>query len=55
MILQSLNQYYERLRDDPDADIPLFGFGKQEDPFCPGAQSGRETDPDSGPPREDEE
>jgi CRISPR-associated protein Csd1 len=30
MILQALNQYYERLKDDPHADIPLFGFGKQK-------------------------
>lgn len=25
-----MNQYYERLRDDPQADIPLFGFGRQK-------------------------
>jgi CRISPR-associated protein Csd1 len=34
MILQSLNQYYERLKDDPQADIPLFGFGKQKIHFA---------------------
>ena len=26
MILQALNQYYERLKDDPEADIPPLGF-----------------------------
>jgi CRISPR-associated protein Csd1 len=30
MILQTLNQYYERLKDDPQTDIPLYGFGKQK-------------------------
>jgi CRISPR-associated protein Csd1 len=34
MILQSLNQYYERLKDDPHTDIPLFGFGKQKIHFA---------------------
>ena len=34
MILQSLNQYYERLRGDPQADIPLFGFGRQKIHFA---------------------
>jgi CRISPR-associated protein Csd1 len=34
MILQSLNQYYERLKDDPQADIPLFGFGRQKIHFA---------------------
>ena len=30
MILQSLNVYYNRLRDDPEVDIPLPGFGSQK-------------------------
>ena len=34
MILQALDQYYERLKDDPQADIPLFGFGKQKIHFA---------------------
>ena len=34
MILQALNQYYERLKDDPQTDIPLFGFGKQKIHFA---------------------
>jgi CRISPR-associated protein Csd1 len=34
VILQSLNQYYERLKDDPQVDIPLFGFGKQKIHFA---------------------
>lgn len=29
MILQALNYYYERLKDNPDLDIPILGFGKQ--------------------------
>ncbi|MDD3313216.1 type I-C CRISPR-associated protein Cas8c/Csd1 [Pseudodesulfovibrio sp.] len=29
MILQALNDYYERLLADPDADVPEFGFGLQ--------------------------
>ena len=34
MILQALNQYYERLKEDPQVDIPLFGFGKQKIHFA---------------------
>ena len=34
MILQALNRYYERLKDDPETDIPLFGFGKQKIHFA---------------------
>lgn len=34
MILQALNQYYERLKGDPQSDIPLFGFGKQKIHFA---------------------
>jgi CRISPR-associated protein Csd1 len=34
MILQALDQYYERLKDDPQSDIPLFGFGKQKIHFA---------------------
>jgi CRISPR-associated protein Csd1 len=34
VILQTLNQYYERLKDDPQADIPLYGFGKQKIHFA---------------------
>jgi CRISPR-associated protein Csd1 len=34
MILQSLNKYYERLKDDPHADIPLLGFGRQKIHFA---------------------
>lgn len=30
MILQSLSVYYNRLRDDPEVDIPLPGFGSQK-------------------------
>jgi CRISPR-associated protein Csd1 len=30
MILQSLNAYYNRLKDDPKTDIPLFGFSRQK-------------------------
>ena len=30
MILQSLNVYYNRLRDDQEVDIPLPGFGSQK-------------------------
>ena len=25
MILQALNSYYQRMLDDPDAEIPAFG------------------------------
>lgn len=34
MILQALNDYYIRMADDPDVDIPPFGFGKQGVHFC---------------------
>ncbi|MBN1827604.1 MAG: type I-C CRISPR-associated protein Cas8c/Csd1 [Deltaproteobacteria bacterium] len=34
MILQALNHYYERLKEDPETDIPLFGFGKQKIHFA---------------------
>jgi len=30
MILQALNAHYERLKNDPQSDIPLFGFGNQK-------------------------
>lgn len=29
MILQSLNSYYQRLKDNPDVDIPLQGFSQR--------------------------
>lgn len=34
MILQALNNYYQRLRDNPDIDMPLPGFGRQKVHFC---------------------
>ncbi len=34
MILQALNQYYERLQNDPDQDIAPFGFSRQKISFC---------------------
>ncbi|QGY39034.1 type I-C CRISPR-associated protein Cas8c/Csd1 [Pseudodesulfovibrio cashew] len=34
MILHALNQYYKRLSDDPKANVPEFGFGKQGVHFC---------------------
>ena len=34
MILQALNQYYERLRDNPEVDIPLTGFSRQKIHFA---------------------
>jgi CRISPR-associated protein Csd1 len=34
MILQALNQYYDRLRADPKVDVPEFGFGRQGVHFC---------------------
>lgn len=34
MILQALNQYYHRLKDDPQANIPLFDFGKKKIHFA---------------------
>jgi len=34
MILQSLNNYYERLSENPDVDIPLLGFSSQKIHFA---------------------
>jgi len=34
MILQALNQFYERLQADPDADIAPFGYSRQKITFC---------------------
>ncbi|MBI9080886.1 MAG: type I-C CRISPR-associated protein Cas8c/Csd1 [Pseudodesulfovibrio sp.] len=34
MILYALNQYYNLLREDPDADVPEYGFGRQGVHFC---------------------
>ena len=34
MILQALNHHYERLRDDPQTDIPLLGFGNEKVHFA---------------------
>ena len=34
MILQALNEYYERLRNDPQIDIPEPGFSRQGIHFC---------------------
>jgi CRISPR-associated protein Csd1 len=34
MILQALSDYYERLKDNSDADIPLLGFGRQKIHFA---------------------
>jgi len=34
MILQALHNYYQRLEDDPDADIAPFGFSRQNIAFC---------------------
>ena len=34
MILQALNQYYERLESDPDVDIAPFGYSRQKISFC---------------------
>lgn len=34
MILQALNSYYQRLEDDPNADIAPFGFSQQKIAFC---------------------
>lgn len=34
MILQALNQYYDRLADDPKQDIAPFGFSLQKISFC---------------------
>ncbi|WP_417396023.1 type I-C CRISPR-associated protein Cas8c/Csd1 [Gimesia chilikensis] len=34
MILQSLNQFYERLTDDPDIKIAPYGYSSQKISFC---------------------
>lgn len=34
MILQALNSYYERLKNDPNSDIAPFGFSRQKISFC---------------------
>lgn len=34
MILQALNNCYQRFKDDPSIDIPLTGFGRQKVHFC---------------------
>lgn len=34
MILQALNDYYGRLREDPESGVPEFGFGRQGVHFC---------------------
>lgn len=34
MILHALSDYYDRLKDNPDTGIPLFGFGKQKIHFA---------------------
>lgn len=34
MILQALNNYYDRLKDDADKDIPLFGFANRKIHFA---------------------
>ena len=34
MILQALNNYYDRLKDDPSSDIPLQGFSRQKIHFA---------------------
>ena len=34
MILQSLVKYYDRLNNDPDVDIPSFGYSKEKISFC---------------------
>ncbi len=34
MILQALNDYYERLRADPEVEVSDFGFGMQRVHFC---------------------
>jgi CRISPR-associated protein Csd1 len=34
MILQALNQYYERLQADPSNDIAPYGFSRQKISFC---------------------
>lgn len=34
MILQALTDYYQRMAEDDDADVPEFGFGQQGVHFC---------------------
>jgi len=34
MILQALDNCYQRFKDDPTIDIPLTGFGRQKIHFC---------------------
>lgn len=34
MILQSLNQFYERLAADPEIEIPSYGYSSQKISFC---------------------
>ncbi|QDU05670.1 CRISPR-associated protein (Cas_Csd1) [Gimesia chilikensis] len=34
MILQSLNQFYERLTEDPEIEIPPYGYSSQKISFC---------------------
>lgn len=34
MILQALNDYYNRIKDDPDIDIPVLGFSVQKIHFA---------------------
>ena len=34
MILQALNDYYERLAEDEESGIPLRGFSRQPVPFA---------------------
>ncbi len=34
MILQSLNQFYERLAEDPDIEIAPYGYSSQKISFC---------------------
>lgn len=34
MILQSLNSYYQRLKEDPELNMPPPGFGRQKIHFC---------------------
>lgn len=34
MIIQALNEYYERLKENTDSDIPLFGFSREKIHFA---------------------
>jgi len=34
MILQALNDYYQRLQADPNSDVAKFGFSRQKISFC---------------------